>query len=74
MNQKPVSCGTSLLTPEDVAARLRISKRQIHNLINDGHFPPPMKIGRLNSWRALDVENYVDALAMAVAASTIEVA
>jgi excisionase family DNA binding protein len=74
MNQKPVSCGTSLLTPEDVAARLRISKRQIHNLINDGHFPLPMKIGRLNRWRALDVENYVDALAMAVAASTIEVA
>jgi hypothetical protein len=33
-----------------------------------------MKIGRLNRWRALDVENYVDALAMAVAASTIEVA
>jgi hypothetical protein len=33
-----------------------------------------MKIGRLNRWRALDVEKYVDALAMAVAASTIGVA
>ncbi len=65
MNQKTPSCGTSLLTPEDVAARLQISKRQIHNLINDGDFPPPMKVGRLNRWRELDVDNYVEQLALA---------
>lgn len=65
MKQKTPSCGTSLLTPEDVAARLQISKRQIHNLVNDGDFPPPMKVGRLNRWRELDVDNYVEQLALA---------
>ncbi|MCZ4352647.1 helix-turn-helix domain-containing protein [Roseovarius aestuarii] len=65
MNQKPVSCGTSLLTSEDVAARLRISKRHIHNLIAEGNFPPPMKVGRLNRWRELDVDCYVERLALA---------
>ena len=65
MHQKTPSCGTSLLTPEDVAARLQISKRQINNLVNDGDFPPPMKVGRLNRWRELDVDNYVEQLALA---------
>jgi predicted DNA-binding transcriptional regulator AlpA len=57
---------TTLLTPDDVAAWLRISKRQIHNLIRDRDFPPPIKLGRTTLWRPMDVENYVDALAKAV--------
>ncbi len=65
MNQKSVSCGTSLLTSEDVATRLRISKRHVYNLVNEGSFPPPMKVGRLNRWRNLDVDCYVERLALA---------
>lgn len=65
MNQKSASCGTSLLTSEDVAARLRISKRHVHNLVTEGNFPPPMKVGRLNRWRELDVDCYVEQLALA---------
>ena len=65
MNQKSVSCGTFLLTPEDVADRLRISKRHVYNLVNEGNFPPPMKVGRLNRWRELDVDSYVESLALA---------
>ncbi|MEO0750354.1 MAG: helix-turn-helix domain-containing protein [Pseudomonadota bacterium] len=71
MNQKTPFCGTSLLTSEDVAARLQISIRQIHNLVSAGDFPPPMKVGRLNRWRALDVENYVEQLALATDATPV---
>jgi len=64
MNQKQNSCGTSLLTSEDVAARLGISKRHVHNLVTEGNFPPPMKVGRLNRWRELDVDSFVERLAL----------
>lgn len=64
MNQNTASCGASLLTTEDVAARLQVSKRHIHNLVTDGDFPPPMKVGRLNRWRELDVDFYIDGLAL----------
>lgn len=73
MNQTTPSCGTSLLTSGDVAARLQISIRQIHNLVSAGDFPPPMKVGRLNRWRALDVDNYVEQLALAADATPADV-
>lgn len=63
MSQKSIDCGSALLTPSDVALRLRISERQIYNLVADDGFPSPMKVGRQNRWRELDISCYVERLA-----------
>jgi excisionase family DNA binding protein len=63
MNQKSTDCGSTLLTPGDVASRLHVSQRQIYNLVAEGGFPPPLKVGRLNRWREVDVNGYIERLA-----------
>lgn len=35
-----------LLTLDEAAARLSVSKRTLHREISAGNFPPPVKIGR----------------------------
>lgn len=46
------------LALSEVGAMLGISPRSVRRRVDDGTFPPPIKIGRLSKWRRLDIENY----------------
>lgn len=55
--------GPALLIPQEVADRLKVSLRQIYNLVDAGDLPPPLKVGRQNRWREEDLASYLDRLA-----------
>ncbi len=63
MTQQNTARGPALLTPQEMADRLRVSQRQIYNLVDAGDLPPPLKVGRLNRWREQDLASYLDRLA-----------
>lgn len=44
------ACSPMLLTQAEVAARLKVSQRQIRRMVAQGHFPPPLKVGGQNRW------------------------
>ena len=51
---------TPLLTVEEVARILCVSKRTIWRLVASGELPPPVKVGkRLRRWRLQDIEDFV---------------
>jgi excisionase family DNA binding protein len=52
----------ALLSLEDAAASLAISKRTLCRLISRGDFPTPLKIGRASRVSRRDLVNYVDQL------------
>lgn len=52
-------CGLYLLTPLELANRLRISQRQIYRLVATDNFPPPIKVGNQNRWRELDISEHL---------------
>jgi excisionase family DNA binding protein len=51
-----------LLTLEQAAQMLAISKRTLERLIAGGEFSPPLKIGRSSRVAAEDVESYLQRL------------
>lgn len=53
---------TLLLTVDEAAAELRISRAQVYNLMADGHLPY-VKIGRLRRLRRATIEAYIEHLA-----------
>ncbi|MCB1350036.1 MAG: helix-turn-helix domain-containing protein [Maritimibacter sp.] len=55
--------GPALLTPQEVADRLKISLRHVYNLVGAGDLPPPLKVGRLSRWREADLASYLERLA-----------
>jgi excisionase family DNA binding protein len=63
MDHQSSTRGTALLTPQEVADRLKVSLRQIYYLVDAGELPPPFKIGRQNRWREQDLTSYLDRLA-----------
>ncbi len=48
-----------LLTVKDVAARLRISQRQVWKLLASGRIPAPVRLSRSVRWRAEDIDDWV---------------
>ena len=49
-----------LLTPREVAARLRISVRKLRQLLKEGTFPRPVQISmRCVRWRVADVDRFI---------------
>ena len=49
-----------LLTPREVAARLRISVRKLWQLLKGGTFPQPARISmRCARWRVADVDRFI---------------
>lgn len=47
---------------EELAARLKVSKRQIHRLKDAGSLPPAIRLGeRLLRWRVAEVEEWIRA-------------
>ncbi len=51
-----------LLTAKDVAARLKISPRQVWKLASAGRLPAPVRVGGSRSvrWRAADVAFFIE--------------
>ncbi len=48
-----------LLPKADVCARLRLSPRSLENLVNDGLFPPPVRLGKRVYWSERAVEAWL---------------
>lgn len=48
-----------LLNVKDLAARLRVSSRQIWKLCAMGRLPAPVRLSRSVRWRAADIDRWV---------------
>ena len=51
-----------LLTPDDVAALLKVHKRTVTRLCEAGDLPMPFKVGGGLRWKANDVQEFLDGL------------
>lgn len=51
-----------LITFEQAAQRLALSRRTLERLISAGEFPAPLKIGRSSRFSIRDVEHYCEHL------------
>lgn len=62
---QPVAAITpELISADDVAALLRVSRRTVFRLRQRGALPAPVEIGRsIVRWRLVDVRSYLDRLA-----------
>ncbi len=49
-----------LFTVKDLAARLRISQRQVWKLLSSGRLPQPVRLGRSVRWRCDDINKWVE--------------
>ena len=49
-----------LLTVDQVADRLQVSRRTIYRLKDHGAFPEPIHVGRAVRWQESDVKQYLD--------------
>jgi excisionase family DNA binding protein len=52
---------TVLLTPDDVAAQLQVSRRTVERLVKEGRLRP-IRIGRLPRFEQREVDAYVASL------------
>ena len=54
-----------ILTIEEVAKHLRVTRATIYNLLKDGNFPPGFKVGRVRRWKLSQIQEFMDAPAKA---------
>jgi excisionase family DNA binding protein len=66
MNQPSFDC-VLLITLDDAAAQLSISRRTLEREIRKGRFPKPVKIGGLSRVPITAVRSYVNALSVEAA-------
>lgn len=48
-----------LLTVREVAARLKVSTRQVFKLTRSRQLPPPVKVGGSTRWRSTDIVEFI---------------
>ncbi|MBI4718083.1 MAG: helix-turn-helix domain-containing protein [Planctomycetes bacterium] len=48
-----------LLTCREVAARLKLSGRQVYKLAASGKLPRPLKVARSTRWRADEIDDFI---------------
>jgi len=48
----------ALLSKDDLCASLGISKRTIENMVRDGTFPPPVRLGKCVYWSEVAVHSW----------------
>ena len=53
--------GGSLLTIDDLAKRLSVSKGTIHNYIKSDRVPPPIRLGNNLRWRPEQINEWIEA-------------
>ena len=56
---RPVNVQAQLLTADQVAGMLNISKRQVWRLADSGILPGRVRLGRLARWRRDAVEKWI---------------
>jgi len=55
MQVKPLP---ALMSKNDLCESLGISKRTIENMVRDGCFPPPVRLGKCVFWSEVAVQNW----------------
>jgi prophage regulatory protein len=50
---------TNLLRIEDVMRRVGFRRNKLYDLINEGAFPRPAKIGRMSVWPSNEIDKFV---------------
>ena len=53
--------GGSLLTIDDLAKRLNVSKGTIRNHLNEGRIPSPIRLGNNLRWRPEQINEWIEA-------------
>jgi predicted DNA-binding transcriptional regulator AlpA len=53
-----------LLTHEDLEQLLRVDRRTIRRLCLKGELPPPLKLGGQNRWRAEEINEAIEVMAV----------
>ena len=48
----------ALLSKATLCERLAISQRTIENMVRDGHFPPPVRVGKHVFWSEVAVQKW----------------
>ena len=61
---RPVNSPTDhrLLPLSEVVSRSGMCRAKIYNLIRDGAFPPPAKLGRSSRWSSVEVDTFIAAV------------
>jgi prophage regulatory protein len=63
MQKSPHQAAPALLRTKAVCQQLSISRSGLRGLIQQGKFPPPLKVGvRAVAWRAADIAQFIAAL------------
>lgn len=60
--QKAEEALPALLDKKTVCARLGIAARTLENMVRDGQFPPPVRVGKHVFWSELAVRRWQKAL------------
>ena len=55
----------TVLTIEEVAKHLRVTKATIYNLLRDGNFPAGFRVGRVRRWQLSQIQEFMNTPAKA---------
>lgn len=61
----PANTGTALLSFNPLANYVSMGRSRIYALINEGDFPPPIKIGKSSRWLKSEIDSWITAQAAA---------
>ena len=57
--RQEISMDTQLLTVQDVANILKVSRCTVYVLMRQGQFPAGLKIGHARRWRMSELQNFL---------------
>ena len=61
-HEMPAELAPALLTVDQAAAYVGMSRRWIYRAASAAEFPSPVKIGRATRWRRSDLDEWVEGL------------
>lgn len=61
MPLKPAQSPYYLVDMKYITALLKVTNKWIYQLIKEGKFPEPIKLGRASRWKLIDVEAWIEA-------------
>lgn len=65
MTQSSIHALSPMLSKSDLCERLGICQRTIENMVRDGAFPPPVRIGKFVYWSEAAVQKWQQRLFIA---------
>lgn len=63
--RKNAETGTALLAFELLSQYVSMGRSRIYALIDEGNFPPPIKIGRSSRWLKIEIDSWISQQAAA---------